>query len=129
MVPTTRSRRSDPVLAGPGKASFSLHRHESDARPGDGCGPDLADIGPDADRASGVLSTEPEVADRSFGRCGLDRTHACVVDGDTFRIGKRRVRIVGIDVPEVNARFESERTLAVAATVKLQSILNQGHSS
>jgi endonuclease YncB( thermonuclease family) len=76
--------------------------------------------------APAFLSSEPETVDESFGRCGVDRGHACVVDGDTFRLGHRRVRIVGIDASEVEGQCESERTLAAAATVKLQSLLNEG---
>lgn len=48
------------------------------------------------------------------------------VDGDTFRIGKRRIRIVGIDAPEIGGQCESERRLAAAAIVKLQALLNAG---
>lgn len=72
------------------------------------------------------LSTEPERVDLHFTRCGEARSHACVVDGDTFRIGKRRIRIVGIDAPEIAGQCASERTLAAASTVKLQSLLNDG---
>jgi endonuclease YncB( thermonuclease family) len=48
------------------------------------------------------------------------------VDGDTFRLGKRRIRIVGIDAPEVKGQCDSERRLAAAATGKLHSLLNEG---
>ena len=76
--------------------------------------------------APAFLSSNPETVNERFGRCGLDRSHACVVDGDTFRIGKRRIRIVGIDAPEVHGQCESERKLASAATLKLQGLLNEG---
>lgn len=72
------------------------------------------------------LSTAPETVDLRFGRCGVARGHACVVDGDTFRIGQRRIRIVEIDAPELAGRCQSERDLAEAATVKLQALLNEG---
>lgn len=72
------------------------------------------------------LSSDPERVSESFGRCGRGRSHACVVDGDTFRIGQRRVRIIGIDAPEVKARCPKEAQLAEQASVKLQGLLNQG---
>ena len=72
------------------------------------------------------LSTGPETVDLRFGRCGVERGHACVVDGDTFRIGRRRIRIVEIDAPELAGQCQSERVLAQAATVKLQALLNEG---
>ena len=72
------------------------------------------------------LSSHPETVAKRFGRCGIDRSHACVVDGDTFRLGKRRIPIAGIDAPEVEGQCESERKLAAAATVKPQALLNDG---
>ena len=50
------------------------------------------------------------------------------VDGDTFRLGNRRIRIVGIDAPEVEGQCSAERDLAAAATVKLRALLNDGRS-
>ena len=72
------------------------------------------------------LSTDPERVSEQFTRCGRGRGHACVVDGDTFKLGQRKVRIIGIDAPEVNGACPEEIRLAEAATVKLQSLLNQG---
>src|SRR5215207_7765118 len=48
------------------------------------------------------LSTDPERVSESFTRCGPGRGHACVVDGDTFKLGTRKVRIIGIDAPETH---------------------------
>lgn len=74
-----------------------------------------------------LLSTEPERISETFSRCGAGRSHACVVDGDTFRIGKRRVRIIGIDAPETHpARCPEEARLGEQATTRLQELLNQG---
>ena len=72
------------------------------------------------------LSTDPELISAQFTRCGRGRGHACVVDGDTFKLGQRKVRIIGIDAPEVNGACPAERRLAEAATVTLQGLLNQG---
>ncbi len=46
--------------------------------------------------------------------------------GDTFRIGPRRIRIVGIDAPEVNGQCQAERDLAQRSTARLAALLNQG---
>ena len=73
------------------------------------------------------LSTEPERVTEPFTRCGIGRGHACVIDGDTFKLGQRRVRIIGIDAPETHpARCPEEARLGEAATAKLQGLLNQG---
>jgi endonuclease YncB( thermonuclease family) len=62
-----------------------------------------------------------------FTRCGPGRGHACVVDGDTFKIGQRKIRIIGIDAPETHpARCPEEARLGELATAKLQALLNQG---
>jgi endonuclease YncB( thermonuclease family) len=72
------------------------------------------------------LSSNPERIDESFSRCGRGRSHACVIDGDTFKLGQRKIRIIGIDAPELHARCPKEAQLAEAATAKLQALLNQG---
>ena len=72
------------------------------------------------------LSTDPERVAERFTRCGVGRGHACVVDGDTFKIGQRRIRIIGIDAPETHpARCPEEARLGEAATARLQDLLNQ----
>jgi endonuclease YncB( thermonuclease family) len=72
------------------------------------------------------LSTDPERIAERFTRCGVGRGHACVVDGDTFKIGQRRIRIIGIDAPETHpARCPEEARLGEAATARLQDLLNQ----
>jgi endonuclease YncB( thermonuclease family) len=73
------------------------------------------------------LSTEPERVAEQFTRCGPGRGHACVVDGDTFKLGQRRIRIIGIDAPETHpARCAQEARLGEAATAKLQALLSEG---
>jgi len=75
----------------------------------------------------GLLATDPERVDESFTRCGRGRGHACVIDGDTIKLGQRKIRIIGIDAPEVtHPQCPEEARLAEAATVKLQQLLNQG---
>ncbi len=75
----------------------------------------------------GLLSSDPETVAETFTRCGRGRAFACVVDGDTFRLGGRRVRIIGIDAPETrNSSCPEEGRLGEQATVKLQALLNEG---
>ena len=74
----------------------------------------------------GFLSTGPERVDLTFTQCGTERSRACVVDGDTIRIGRRRIRIVGIDAPEVQGQCQAERDLAARSTERLRSLLNEG---
>lgn len=50
-----------------------------------------------------------------------------MVDGDTFKLGQRKIRIVGIDAPETHpANCAEEARLGEAATVELMRLLNQG---
>ena len=58
------------------------------------------------------LQTEPERVSEHFTRCGPGRGHACVIDGDTIRLGDRKIRIIGIDTAEVVARCPAEATQA-----------------
>lgn len=74
----------------------------------------------------GPLASDPERVSAHFTRCGRERGHACVVDGDTIRLGDRRIRIIGIDAPEVKASCPAEARLAEAASVRLQQLLNAG---
>jgi micrococcal nuclease len=74
----------------------------------------------------GFLATEPERVNEQFTRCGPGRGHACVIDGDTIKLGDRKIRIIGIDTPEVDARCPAEAVQAEAATAELQRLLNQG---
>ena len=73
------------------------------------------------------LSAAPEGISARFTRCGPGRGNACVTDGDTFKLGRRKIRIVGIDAPETHpANCAEEARLGEAATVELMRLLNQG---
>jgi len=75
----------------------------------------------------GLVATPPERVDEHFTRCGRGRGHACVIDGDTFKLGDRKIRIIGIDAPETHpARCAEEAAKGEAATARLQALLNQG---
>lgn len=79
----------------------------------------IAPFGPLAARAERVSGT--------FTRCGQGSSFACVVDGDTIRLGERRVRILGIDAPELTAaRCPGERALAESSADRLLALVNQG---
>ena len=52
-----------------------------------------------------------------FTRCGTGNSTNCVVDGDTLRIGARRIRLIGIDAPELHSpACPTEAAQAEAAT-------------
>lgn len=74
------------------------------------------------------LSGKPEVVRGVFTLCGKGQpSRLCVVDGDTFRIGDRRIRLIGIDAPELHpARCDAERQLGEQAAAELQRLLSAG---
>ena len=72
------------------------------------------------------LQAAREPVSATFTRCGLGRSWACVIDGDTFKLGDRKIRIIGIDTPETHpSRCAEEARLGELATVKLQHLLNE----
>ena len=81
---------------------------------------------PGAYEPPAFLQSKPEPISGNFTRCGMGRGYYCVIDGDTFRIGERRVRVVGIDTAEVDARCPAEAEQAERSTSALQSWLNRG---
>ena len=75
----------------------------------------------------GPTAARPERINANFTRCGQGRSTACVVDGDTFRLGQRRVRLIGIDAPELaSAQCPAERALGERAANRLLMLVNQG---
>lgn len=75
----------------------------------------------------GWLSSKPEKVAATFTRCDESRSPNCVIDGDTFRLGDRRIRLIGIDAPETHpASCEAEAKMGERATAELQRLLNQG---
>jgi endonuclease YncB( thermonuclease family) len=70
---------------------------------------------------------ETEEVTATFTSCGPGGGPACVIDGDTFKLGDRRVRIIGIDAPElVEPRCPQETALARRSADRLLALLNQG---
>ena len=75
----------------------------------------------------GPTAGRPERINATFTRCGQGRSMACVVDGDTFRLGQRRIRLIGIDAPELaDAQCAAERALGERAADRLLALVNQG---
>jgi micrococcal nuclease len=75
----------------------------------------------------GPLAAPAERVSTSFTPCGPGRGPACVIDGDTFKLGDRKIRITGIDAPELLApQCSGEEVLARRSAERLLALLNQG---
>ena len=67
----------------------------------------------------GPIASRPERITGTFTRCGEGASPACVVDGDTLRLDDRRVRLIGIDAPQLTeARCPGERALGAEVAVR-----------
>lgn len=75
----------------------------------------------------GPLAAPAERVSTQFTLCRGGGSPACVVDGDSFRLGARRIRITGIDAPEIGSpQCAEEAALARRSTSRLLAILNEG---
>ena len=75
--------------------------------------------------AAPVVSTPAEAAGQASSRTVTGRLY--VIDGDTFGIGGRHIRILGMDAPETHpSRCAQEAQLGNAATAKLSALLASG---
>ena len=73
-----------------------------------------------------LASPEPvKEVDLAFGLCG-EKWGACVVDGDTVRIGQRRIRLTGFDAPEMEGACDAESAKARLARDELRRWLAIG---
>ena len=73
------------------------------------------------------LAAPAEIVTAKFTACGSGRGPACVIDGDTFKLGDRKIRILGIDAPELaTPQCAEEAALARKAANRLLLLLNQG---
>lgn len=62
-----------------------------------------------------------------FPLCGRPPHTQCVIDGDTFYLRGRSIRLADIDAPETSpARCAREAELGAAATRRLRDLLNAG---
>lgn len=46
-----------------------------------------------------------------------------VVDGDTVRLGSERIRLIGLDAPELHGKCRKEKRLAIRARDRLAELL------
>ena len=78
--------------------------------------------------APGAPHGTPQRIAQSFHRCGQGHGPNCVIDGDTFVMTRRHIRIIGIDAPEIGAkaRCPEEARGAEQAAGALLALLNQG---
>ena len=68
-----------------------------------------------------------EVVSAKFIACAGGTAPACVIDGDTFRLGDRTIRITGIDAPEIAKPLcPEEAVLGRRSADRLLQLLNQG---
>lgn len=68
-----------------------------------------------------------EVVTSKFTACGGGNAPACVIDGDTFKLGDRTIRITGIDAPEIAKPLcPAEAELGRRSAERLLQLLNQG---
>jgi micrococcal nuclease len=75
----------------------------------------------------GPLAAPSELVATTFTACGPGQGPACVVDGDTFNLGDRRIRITGIDAPELSEpKCPLEAALARKSADRLLELLNEG---
>ena len=66
-------------------------------------------------------------APRDDGQSSVARNDITVIDGDTFSFGGQRIRIAGMDAPEIHPpRCVQEAQLGSAATQKLKELLSSG---
>lgn len=62
-----------------------------------------------------------------FTLCRSAFQQTCVVDGDTIRYGGEKIRLLGIDAPEVfNPKCAAEKALGEQATQRLLELMNEG---
>ena len=59
-----------------------------------------------------------------FGLSACEPNRIYVIDGDTVVVNHERIRLKGIDAPEIKGRCANERALAAQATEMLASLLS-----
>ncbi len=75
----------------------------------------------------GSVGPSTAVAEVHFSWCSSSPRVNCVIDGDTFYLAGRKVRIADIDAPETHpSRCPAEAALGSRATDRLMTLLNAG---
>ncbi|MXO91682.1 thermonuclease family protein [Pontixanthobacter aquaemixtae] len=69
---------------------------------------------------------EVQTVDMNFTLCGVRGSQGCVIDGDTFMIGRRKIRLAGYNAPEMKGDCAAEVALARQSRDALRDWLNQG---
>ncbi len=76
---------------------------------------------------TGPFAGRTQKVSANFTACGIGRGNACVIDGDTFKLGERKIRITGIDAPEMaHPLCPAEAALARRSADRLRALLNEG---
>lgn len=71
------------------------------------------------------LAAPYEQVTATFTLCGPDSGPACVIDGETVKLGDRTIRITGIDAPDLVApKCAAEGALAKRSAERLVQLLN-----
>lgn len=71
--------------------------------------------------------TDPDMISTTFRKCRSGDRFNCVVDGDTFYLNGKAIRIADIDAPETGgARCPEEAALGSRATTLLAELLSAG---
>jgi micrococcal nuclease len=84
-------------------------------------------LDPSLIQPAGPLAAPAEEVAATFTSCGPGRGPSCVIDGDTFKLGDRKIRIIGIDAPELTEpKCPAEAALAQRAADRLRTLLNAG---
>lgn len=73
-----------------------------------------------------ITEEETQSVDMRFTLCGERGSQACVIDGDTVMIGRRKIRITGYNAPELKGDCAAEIALAIRSRAVLRDWLNQG---
>jgi endonuclease YncB( thermonuclease family) len=91
--------------------------------------PDLsALLAPDTPFAT-VPADRPVAAYPYFAMCSASLGRDCIIDGDTFRLGREKMRIANIDAPETYTGIcggAREVALGKEAAARLQLLMNSG---
>jgi len=61
---------------------------------------------------------------RRMAICFSSARHNCVIDGDTVWVDGEKIRLAGIDAPEIDGRCSYERDLAQRASHRLSELLS-----
>jgi micrococcal nuclease len=74
-----------------------------------------------------LLVAEASASALVFSECRYGARANCVVDGDTFWLGRQKIRVADIDAPEIGgAQCAEERANGLKAKQRLLELLNLG---